>query len=240
MDGEIQIPDPSRYTFLKATQRALRRPALWITTALVTSLLALVAALPWLAWFREVLDHHYEPGSLLRGLDETFRFDQRESRAVLEESTRGVGAVLALLAVLFGAFSAGGWLQVLLERTEGNSLRRFFYGGARYFFRFLRVLVLTLLSLQLLSFLVYGMPWERLVHGLLLGVDDLEELVSERTARQVVLAQDTLFFLATTLLLVWGDYTRARLALHDGVSALWAGICTWIFKRVEPAFAKVL
>lgn len=231
---EILIPDPSRYTFLKSMQRALGRPALWITTAFVTSLLALVAALPWLAWFREALEHAYEPGSLLRNLDEAFRFDHRASRGTLEEGTRGAGAVLAFLALLFGAFSAGGWLQVLLQRTGGHSLRSFFYGGSRYFFRFLRVLVLTLLSLQLASFVVYGLPWEKLVHGLLLGVRDLEELSSERTARQVVLLQDGLFFLSVALILVWGDYTRARMALHDGVSAVWAGICTWTSIVAHP------
>ncbi len=234
MEGEIHIPDPSRFTFLKALQRAIGRPPLWITTAAVLGLLALVVALPWRAWFRAALDHHYEPGSLLRSLDENFRFDHRASRETLEEATRSTGAALALLAVLFGVFSAGGWLQVLLQRTEGQSLRRFFYGGSRYFFRFSRVLLLTLLSLQLASYVCYGAPWKWLVNGLLLGVKDLEELVSEQTARQVVFAQDGLFFLCATLVLVWGDYTRTRLAMHDGVSALWAGICTWIAILAHP------
>lgn len=228
MDAEIQIPDPSRYTFLKALQRALRRPSLWLTTSLVLVLLALTAALPWLSWFREVLDHRYAPGSLLQALDESFLFDQREGMARLEESTRNTGAVLALLAVLFGAFAAGGWLQVLLERIEGSALKRFFFGGSRFFFRFLRVLLLTLLSLQLASYVCYGFPWTWLVEGVLLGVDDLEQLDSELSAFRVGFAQDMLFYLAATLLLVWGDYTRTRLALHGGKSAVWAGLCSWI------------
>ena len=229
-----EIPDPSRFTFLKALQRAIGRPPLWLTVSALTSLLALIAALPWLGFLREALDHHYAPGSLLRALDAGFLFDQRRGHGALSDSTAATGAVLAFLALLLGVFSAGGWLQVLLERSEGHSLRRFFYGGSRFFFRFSRVLVLSILSLQLASYVIYGAPWSLLVEGLWLGVKHLDELDSELVARQVVLVQDGLFFACTLLILVWGDYTRARMALHDGVSALWAGACAWFTLLRNP------
>jgi hypothetical protein len=221
------IPDPSRFTFLKALQRATGHVPLWLATSAVISLLALVVALPWLGFLREALDHRYAPGSLLRALDSEFLFDRRDGHGALERSTATTGAALAFLALLFGVFSAGGWLQVLLERGDGHSLRRFFYGGSRFFFRFLRVLVLTVLSLQLASWVVYGLPWDLVVERLWLSIDDPEELSSELTARRLVLIQDGLFLLATLAILLWGDYTRARMALHDGVSALWAGACAW-------------
>lgn len=221
------IPDPSRFTFLKALQRSIGRVPLWLTASAVISLLALIAALPWLGFLRDALDHRYLPGSLLRALDGDFLFDNRRAHGALEGATESTGAVLALLALLFGVFTAGGWLQVLLERSDGHSLRRFFYGGSRFFFRFLRVLVLTVLSLQLASWILYGLPWDLLVEKLWLGISDPEELTSERTARLLVLAQDGLFVLATMAILLWGDYTRARIALHDGVSAVWAGLCAW-------------
>lgn len=233
-DGPVHIPDPSRVTFLKALQRALGRTPLWIAVTFFTCLLALAAALPWASWFHGAIGNRYPPGSLLTSLDETFWFDQRTTRTALEEATGAAGAVLAFLAVLMGVFTAGGWLQVFLQRTEGHSLRRFFHGGSRYFFRFLRVLVLTLLSLQLAGFLFYGAPWKWIVHDLLLGVSGLQELDSELTARQVTWLQDGLFLLATGLILSWGDYTRTRLALHDGVSALWAGLCTWVTLFAHP------
>jgi hypothetical protein len=234
LEAPVQIPDPSRFTFLKALQRALARMPLWLAVTGFTALLALAATLPWGAWFHSSVADRYAPGSLLQGLDETFWFDHRETRGALEQSTGALGAVLAFLAVLLGAFAAGGWLQVFLQRTEGHSLRRFFYGGSRYFFRFLRVLVLTLLSLQLAGFVLYGAPWEWLVHDLLLGVSSLRELDSELVARQVGWLQDGLFLVATAMILTWGDYTRTRLALHDGVSALWAGLCTWITLIAHP------
>ena len=129
------IPDPSRFTFLKALQRASGRVPLWLTTSAVISLLAFVAALPWLGFLRDALDHRYAPGSLLRALDADFLFDRRAAHGALSGTTASTGAVLAFLALLFGVFSAGGWLQVLLERSDGHSLRRFFYGGSRFFFQ---------------------------------------------------------------------------------------------------------
>jgi hypothetical protein len=234
LETPVHLPDPSRFTFLKALQRALGRTPMWLAVTGMTSLLALAMALPWGSWFRESIGQRYEPGSLLRGLDETFWFDHRVTREALEQGTSGVGAVLALLATLMGAFAAGGWLQVFLQRTEGHSLRRFFYGGSRYFFRFLRVLVLTLLSLQLAGFVIYGLPWEFLVNELLLGISSTQQLSSELHARQLVWVQDGLYLLATALVLVWGDYTRTRLAMHDGVSAAWAGLCTWVTLIAHP------
>lgn len=233
-DGPVHVPDPSRVTFLRALQRALGRTPLWIAVAGFTGVLALGAALPWASWFHGAISNRYAPGSLLASLNETFWFDSRQTRVVLEEATGSLGAVLAFLAVLLGAFSAGGWLQVLLQRTEGHSLRRFFLGGSRYFFRFVRVLLLTLVFLQLAGFVLYGAPWKWLVLDLGLGVSDLQELNSELTARQVGWLQDGLFLLATALILCWGDYTRTRLALHDGVSAVWSGLCTWVTLLVHP------
>ena len=56
-------------------------------------------------------------------------------------------------------------------------------------------------------------------------------------ARRVGFAQDGLYALLVALVLVWGDYTRTRLALHDTRSAVWAGLCTWIDDPAAPSGA---
>lgn len=222
--------------FFRALRGTLGRTPLWVTTSALTSLMALAVALPWYGWFDSTLGSRYEPGSLLHSLDETFRFDHRAGLAALNDQAAATGAVMALLAMLLGAFTAGGWLQVFLERTKGHSVRRFFFGGSRYFFRFLRVLVLTLLTLQLAGYVLYGAPWDWLVNGTLLGLPegDLDLLPSEATARYVGFAQDGLFLLTVALVFVWGDYTRTRLALHDGSSAVWSGLCSWVLIGAHP------
>lgn len=230
------VDDAYGVVFVRALTGALARAPLWLTASFFTTLLALVVSVPWFEFFQGAMDHRYEPGSLIEALNETFRFDHRREQTVLEEGTRSAIGVAAVLAMLGGVFSAGGWLQVLLEGSEGQSLRRFFFGGSRYFFRFLRVLFLTLLSLHLVGFLVYGLPWEFAVERLWLGIaeGELEELASGLEARRAVFAQDGLYLVLVALVLVWGDYTRTRLALHDTSSAAWAGLCSWLTILAHP------
>ena len=230
------VDDAHGLVFVRALTWALARAPVWLTVAFFTTLLALVVSVPWFGFFQGAMEHRYEPGSLIAALDETFRFDHRVERGVLEEGTRSSVGVAAVLAMLAGVFSAGGWLQVFLEGSEGQSVRRFFFGGSRYFFRFLRVLLLTLLSLQLIGFLVYGLPWDFFVERLMLGVHggELEVLSSEREALRATQAQDGVYLLLVALVFAWGDYTRTRLALHGTSSAVWAGLCAWATIFAHP------
>ena len=178
----------------------------------------------------------YEPGELIRELPETFRFDHREAMGSLQTGTAVSSGVLVWLSALLGCFIAGGWLQVMLEHAPGGTLRRFFFGGSRFFFRFFRVFLLTLLLMHLIGWLVNGEPWERFVHQFLFGIEggDLEELESETTARRLVWARDLTYMALVALIFVWGAYTRTRLALHDTQSAVWAGLCTWALLFLHP------
>jgi hypothetical protein len=230
--------DPAlpRWVFLHAVRVTVGRTPVWITASALLVALALVGAVPWFGWFDSALAHRYAPGSLVSGLDETFRFDHRASRGAMEAGASSLGGVLAFLAMLVGAFTAGGWLQVFLEHTEGHSVLRFFYGGSRYFFRFLRVLLLTLLMMHLLGWVLTGAPWKWLVLDKCFGLSDgdLSTLGSELTARRIVLLQDGLLALGTAFVFAWGDYTRTRLAAHGTQSVVWAGLCSWTLLFAHP------
>lgn len=210
--------------FLVALVEAARQRAAWLLTLLGVALLALAAALPWYGGIAELIGNRYAPGSLVANLDETFRAEHREALDALGASSRAALSGVALVAMLFGAFTAGGWLTLFHDRRRGDVARRFLAGGARFFGRFTRVWFLTLLLLVLCGWLVYGDPWISLVKEGLVGVHDTEELVSERSAVTLVWVQDGLYALLFALVLCWGDYTRTRLALHDGRSAFWAGL----------------
>jgi hypothetical protein len=179
----------------------------------------------------DALDHRQEPGSLFGDLDSTFRFDHRHEMALLDAATGRVGSALVALAVIVGAFSAGGWLQVFLEEPRGSVLPRFFLGGARHFGRFLRFAVLTVLLLSLWTWLVQGPVWRTLVlEGILrVPAEDasrLESLGSERTAFLARASRQVVHALGFAWILVWGDYGRTRLALQGTSSAVWAGLGT--------------
>ena len=158
LDDDLTGPRPP--VFLGALRHALGRTPVWLLCWLVPLLLALALAVPWRGFYDGVLAHRYEPLSVLASMDQDFRLDQRQELGALKQSTAAMAAALALCVMLFGVFAGGGWLQVFLERTLGHSMRRFLWGGARYFWRFLRVWLLTLLTLALFSWIFYGWPWK--------------------------------------------------------------------------------
>ncbi len=244
---EADDPALGRVVFLRGLRSSLGRVPLWLLSWFVPLLFALVLAVPWGEGLGAALAHRYEPGSVLGSMDETFRADQSELLGVLNESSASAAAFLAFLAFLGGIFAAGGWLQVFLERTEGHSLRRFLWGGARYFWRFLRVAILTLLSLSLLTWLVHGGAWKWMLEFWFGAKDgDLEVVESELTAVWIGWIQAGLYAALFALVLTWGDYTRTRLALFDTRSALWAGSLSWalIFRHpvrtLRPLFLILL
>ena len=225
--------------FSRALFSAMGRVPIWLVIWFSMFLLALVVALPWYTWIDDTVGNRYEAGMVSPFLDAIFRFDHREGLSALNASTAQSGSVLAFLSMLIGVFVAGGWLQVLLERTRGQSLRRFLFGGARYFWRFLRVLVLTLLVLQLFGWLIYGAPFQDWILGSWLGVpksdwSQLESLDSEGTMFAIRATQDGLFALTFALTVTWADYTRTRLALQDTYSAVWGGLQTFFLLLRHP------
>lgn len=216
--------------FLRSLGAVAGRFPVWLVSWLLLAVLALAVALPWYGSFELMVEHRYEPGSLVHSLDRDFRFDHREGLDTLARWSASTGALLALVAALLGVFVSGGWLQVILERARDRSLRRFFFGGARYFGRFFRLWLLTLLVLALWHWVLYELPWQRLVLEGWMGVPEsdwteLETLESEASAVRLRWAQDALFAVAFGCTLAWGTYSRTRMALHEGRSAVWAGCC---------------
>lgn len=226
-----------RSIVLDALRGAVSRPPVWGAILLVQALLALAPALMVRDWLGDALGAAYKPGSQLVDLDALFRHDHRATFGALDSSIGVVGAWLALLAALFGCFTAGGWLQVFLERTEGESLRRFCFGGARWFWRFVRVALFGLVLAALATWLVRGPVWNHVVLSGMCGVPEadwgaLETMTSELAVWRVRIAQDAVHALAIALVFAWGDWTRTRMALFDTNSAVWAGLCTlWTLAR---------
>jgi len=213
-----------RVVSLDASRASLGRPSIWLTILLFEVVLAL--ALAYFRWMSDATGNTYAPGSLLANLRANLRFDQRAGLAELGNATGQAGAVLGLISMLGGCFCSGGCLQAFLESTHGESVRRTFYGGARWFWRFVRLLPL---KRALSGWIVYGTPWNYLV--LHLGFDvaaadcgRLQTLDSEQTVVVPAFVQRALHALLFSLVMTWGDYTRTRLALHDTSAAVWGDL----------------
>ena len=226
-----------RSVLLDALRGAVSRPPVWASIVLVQALIALAPALMVQDWLRDALGSGYQAGSQYADLDALFRQDHRAGLSALDSTVNVLGAWLGLLVILLGCFTAGGWLQVYLQRTEGESFRRFCFGGARWFWRFVRVAGVSLVCMGLVTWLVRGAAWNHVVLSGLLGIpshdwSSFETLGSEATAWKIRLVQDVVHALGVALVLAWGDWTRTRMALLDTHSALWASLCTlWTMAR---------
>lgn len=241
---------PDALLFLRAFRAALSRVKLWGLTWVVLLLLSLVPALQTAAYFDRAVGDRYPAADVARdlhdtmsaptlGLNAVFRQDHADGLSQLDATLASGGAVLALLAFLFGVFAAGGWLQVTFQQPERRALRRFGFGGARYFGRFLRVAILTLALLALVHWVFYGDPWKHLILGGLFDVPEhdwsrLETLESERTVVRLGWLRDGLAAIGFAKVIAWAIYTRTRIALRDGRSALGAGIATWFTMVRHP------
>jgi hypothetical protein len=244
----MDVAAPERRTLEEPEERtvvghalvwALARAPLWLTTYGAQLFLAALPAYAVYLWFGSATANRYAPGALLHHPDVVFRTDHDAALGRLHQALGGQLAFSVLVSFLLGVFFAGGWLQIVLERTQGQSIRRFLYGGARYFWRFLRLLLVSLLVLALARWVLYGLPWNHLVLGAWLGVPEhdraaLETLASEQTVRQLTWLREGLFALCFALVLTWGDYTRTRLALQDTGSTLWAGLLTFFTMLRHP------
>lgn len=237
------MAEPEAFRSLGSVRAALRsaasRPAAWGSVWAVELLCAIVPATMWFGWLAATTEHRYAPNELFKDLTTVFRFDQRAELAQLDAATAQAGAVLALVVMLAGAFAAGGWLSIFLSGTEQRGLRPFLDGGARFFGRFLRVMLLTIAMLALGSWIVRGAPWDAIVLRGAMGVpagdvDRLETLASERTVWIVRGIQSLLHATGVALLLVLGDYARTRLALFDARSAVWAWLASLATLVLHP------
>lgn len=239
LENRNQEVEQSGALSVRSLLSAMGRVPIWLVIWVAMFGLAAIIALPWYAWFEANTGSRYAPGSLTYFIDNIFRKDHSEGLAALNRATAQSGAIVAFLSMLLAVFFAGGWLQVVLERTRGHSLRRFFYGGSRYFWRFFRVMLLTLAVLGFFGWLIYGTYFQEWILGSQMGVPEkdwskLESLDSEMTLFNLRAGQDALFALIFGLTMTWADYTRTRLALQNTYSVIWGGLTTFFTMLRHP------
>jgi hypothetical protein len=240
---------PARgFVFTRALGATLRRPTIWAFVWLVSALLAAAATYPVHGFYKEAIGQSYAPGSMVYELgsslgtpaaDTTFRTDHATGLETLHGIVSRVGFVVAFLSILWGVFAAGGWLQVVLDRARTHSLRRFVFGGARYFWRFFRLMILSCLIIGVFGWALYDWPWQQYVLRREYNVPSfdlqaLETLESEADYVRLRSIQDGLFALVFALTLCWAEYTRTRLALHDTSSVIGAGLRTFFTLLLHP------
>ncbi len=228
--------------FLISLRVSFSRMSLWISVGVILALLSWAVALPTFTWFESLGQSRMQSGDEVATLGTVFRQDHSAGLSQLNRSTGAIAAVLVFVAWLIGVFVAGGWLQVILERSQHQSLRRFFVGGARHFWRFFRLGLLVLLVLGVFRWLLYGAPFEELVLRRALGVPEtdllpgrtLESLDSEAARDRIYWIRDGVMALLFMLTMSWAVFTRTRMALSGTRSVLIASGLTLLSLLRHP------
>lgn len=235
MDERYNV-GPDRPVFWEAIRSALGLPSVWLFLVLAFAFPPLALTFGWFGWIGDTIGQRYEAGSLIGNLDAVFRHDHADGLNSLATSTSNAVSILGLVYVLAGILRAGGWLQIFLERRQDRPLRRFFFGGGRYFFRFFRLWLLVGGLVALLSWSLSELPWKQLVDKGLLGLvdGDLDGLESEWTVVRREWAQAGAAFVLFGLILVWAIYARTRMAVLDSGSALSAGLMAFLMILRHP------
>lgn len=236
---------------LRGIARSARLWRWWSLAALLELGFALPPALLWQQWLGGAAANRYEPGELFANLSLEFRTDHAAGlRALNADASLWLGfAALALM--LLGAFFAGGWAELALDEQAGKVLARAGHGARRFFWRFVRVWLVTLVLLALWSWVMFDKPWKKLVLDWILRLPDasgdrLEALTSEWSAIAVQLAQAGIYALGFALLLATADYARLLVASRDGKSALagWFGAARLVLgaplRTLRPLAALLL
>jgi hypothetical protein len=234
--------------------RALRGMAVallcwrWFALAALLELaLALPPALLWQQWMGAALGSRYEPGELFANLSTEFRFDHRSELGALNANASLWLGFAALAAMLLGVFFAGGWAQLAFDGEEGKVVARAGHGARHFFWRYVRVWLVTLALLALWSWMLFDWPWKKLVLDWVLRLPDasgdrLEALTSEWSAVAVRSAQALVYAIGVALLLACADYARLRMAAKDSRSALagWCGAAGFMLRTPLRALGPIL
>ncbi|MEX1025451.1 MAG: hypothetical protein WD226_10285 [Planctomycetota bacterium] len=229
-DLELDTPKNANVT-LGALRASAARFPLWIFAWGVVLLAALPFALVWQQAFIDLLGQSHAPGAQLAFWTEDFRYDHAAELKHLRVQSATAFAVLALVAQLAGVFFAGGWLQVFLERTSRHPLRRFLWGGARTFWRFLRLWLVVLALVLFAGWLFYGDPWNEWFASRF-GAAVAEDLTREDVAFWWGVLPAALFAATFALVSVWATYARARMALLNKRSVFLTGLASaWMILR---------
>jgi hypothetical protein len=228
LGSERGAADHGQPIFLRALQRALLRPTAWLLGSGALAALALVLTLPTRAWFEQTLERGTEPHSQTYSLDAGFRADEAEGLSQLFANLSSSAGWLALLATLLGVFTAGGWIGTLIDSSRTSVPRRYFQGGVRYYWRFLRLALLFLVLLDLLGRLLLGELWNQVVLEDWMGWRGgrSEAAESELTVRRLEWLQHGLHALGFAGLWVWATYTRVRVVLQSQSSVFLAALRT--------------
>lgn len=226
--------EPEGPVFLSALRSAIAHPVAYGFYALGILALSAPAVLTTQRAYADLLGQTYASGSAVYNLDTNLRTDHGAAISQQADVLATLGGPLGLVAVFLGVFAAGGWIGVLLDRTDRGQARKFFAGGLHYFWRFTGLALFVILLLAAWHWVLFEWPYKELVLRRAFGLEraDTRWMDSEATVLWLGWAQGGLHFLGLAAVFAWALYTRVRLALQPSNSVIVAGFAAlWTLVR---------
>jgi len=211
---------------------AARRPRLALTLWVWNLAIAAVAAFPVWRWWSASFGNAPSTDSLLNRLDLTVLTDLAHyNRASVWSMARGSLTAAVFVALLTNSLLVGGVLEILLTDDSRTFMHRFFRGAGHFFWRFLRMLAMSLVA----GLIVMGAV------GAILGF--ILRPLSESTWEPGWVLAAVLQLVVVGLVVLWFylalDYARIRVALDDSRRTLraWAGALGFVCRRFVSTYA---
>lgn len=221
--------------YILGLSKTLSSLGLVIIMYFFTLLIGLIIAFPFKSALTKVVNYSMSPAILLQDFN----------YIVYEDLMRNYGEPLkpfiqimfwvGLAYFIFSVFIAGGILNILHNEKNNFSIKSFFEGSGKYFYRFLRLAGIVI-SLNIIIALVIYIP---------LGIifDSVSETVeSEASLFYIGVGGVLLHLLLIILLLIVSDYTKIKLVTEETTKvfrAFWQSI-KFTFRYIHNTFLLYL
>ena len=195
---------------LKTTVKSYKMITLVYTVILF---LGLVVAIPFFFGLKSAVGMTISPAKLLKEFDYTSFVEIMKNHGEEIRSSITQGAWIVVLFMVLSIFLTGGILRTLRQGHKKFGLYNFFAGCGKFFYRFLRLSIYSLVLHFLLALIIY-IPFGIIVSA------GFEHSFTEKTIFYIFMAFAGIHLLVSVYLVVITDYARFILVTRDSRKSL--------------------
>ena len=205
-------------SYLEGFTSVLKTKKLVLTIYLITIVFALVLAIPFENTIKSEAGSSMAFTSLLKDFDYTVYKDFMNKYSISIQPYLSTAFWMGMFYILFTIFFEGGIFTILKRKEEKYSLINFWGGSTKYFSRFLRLAIYSIIIQVIVALAIY-IP--------LLGFIDssFSSMASEATAFYIFLTGAIIHILIFIFILVVTDYTKIMIVENEELMPF----KTWVY-----------
>ena len=185
-----------------------------------TLLIGLMVAIPFKSTLTNMVGHSMLPSVLLSDFDYTSYEDIMRNYGDVIKPFVQIMFWVGLVYLIFSIFFAGGILNYFQNKDNKFSIKSFFEGCGKYFFRFLRLSVIVIILNMIITLIVY-IPLGMVISHF------AETVESEASLFYIGVGGVMIYLVLLILSLIISDYTKIKLVTENTTkvfSTFWQSI----------------